>query len=234
VETASSLSKIGCEREYNFSIYHNKCRKNIPRLLGNDLTSTNQEDCEGLFELLSAKDVRMWEVYQKYRASVMNICFRDYLNSKCRSKGISEDWVGKIRSRYSINNQKATLTYYLVFDAKGECLHSDVAYDLENFIEIGIQIEDVQYRRFVDGEHSRRVFDKLKNDSSHTFFSNSWRNRKKKDHNYYKPHFIYQYDKPEEGAQFLSCSPQPYENIFEQVLRDLSYLNGKNGDIAWD
>jgi hypothetical protein len=117
-----------------------------------------------LFEKLN--EIKIWEGYQKMRASHL-------LNN------FNKNNIHNVLNSYGINNQKATITFSKLLN--------------KNY-EIGIQIENNQFRRFIRGvkheEFSKSLID------SNIFFRSNWKSpRDKKETLGYKPDFKYQYEK---------------------------------------
>ena len=120
-------------------------------------------------------EIKLWEGYQKMRASHLLYHFDRSL------KTADTD----VKTSYGINNQKVTINFSI---------------DLNDEYSIGIQIEDNQYRRFVAGPKHEKFAENLRvND---VFFNSKWLSPRKKNMMGYNPNFKYQYDKIEKPVMF--------------------------------
>jgi len=139
---------------------------------------------KGLYNKLNS--IKLWEGYQKLRASHMLFQFKT-----CNEQNVN--------STYSINNQKVTISFYV---------HINDSY------KIGIQIEDIQYRKFITGPKFNEFSESLR--LSNTFFDNTWVSPQKNTMLSYKPDFKYQYEKIDKMG---------FQVLFEKVKSDISYIN---------
>jgi hypothetical protein len=136
-----------------------------------------------LYNILN--EIKLWEGYQKLRAS--------HLITKYRETMDIEMYVG-----YDINNQKATLNFVLGLK--------------DNYI-IGIQIEDNQFRKFINGKKHIEFAESLR--TNNLFFDSKWRSPRKKTMLGYNPAFQYQYEK----IEILS-----FENLFNKVDNEIQNI----------
>jgi len=140
---ATLAEQLNISQEYDFAISLNKA----------------------LFNRLN--DIKLWEGYQKLRASHLLFCF-------------NKSNEHKLSATYSINNQKVTITFQS---------------SINNDYRIGIQIEDNQYRKFIIGPKHFQFSENLR--KNNIFFNNDWSSPLKKNMMSYKPDFKYQYEKIE-------------------------------------
>jgi hypothetical protein len=110
-------------------------------------------------------DIKLWEGYQKLRASHLLFCF-----NKSNTYNVT--------TAYGINNQKVTIDFVVPITSE---------------YKIGIQIEDNHYRKFIIGPKHVQFSENLRN--SNIFFNNIWKSPQKKTMMSYKPDFKYQYEK---------------------------------------
>lgn len=141
---------------------------------------------------LKLNDIKLWEGYQKLRASHLLNYFQPTVD------GVSVT--------YSINNQKATIDFFLA---------------LERGYTIGIQIEDVQFRKFVSGKNADQLADKLV--QKEIFFNSSFNGRGNKPYLNYGKVFKYQYEKID--------SSKPYDLIFTKINSELEEIINNRNDI---
>ncbi|MFB9862716.1 hypothetical protein [Rufibacter immobilis] len=134
---------------------------------------------------LKLNEIKLWEGYQKLRASHLLNLFKPEV----------ED----VSVFYSINNQKATIDFFL---------------QLNNDYTIGIQIEDIQFRKFVAGKKADQFADKLLEED--LFFESSFRGRGNKPYLNYGNVFKYQYTKIDTSKSF--------DWIFNQVNNELKSI----------
>lgn len=177
--------------------------------IANLLSPTKQYDfakshCENLFYDLN--DAGLWEGYQKLRASHLIACFK--------SSTIYSELPQGIKIGYSVNNKKATLDFYMTIGQ----------------YNIGIQIEDKQFRRFINGIQGQAVSDQLLTEG--IFFDQVFRSKKgnKNFLGYFERKFSYQYekidspisfddlfDKIKEGVQNIKSNQDRIENCISQI-----------------
>lgn len=133
----------------------------------------------------SLDKAKLWEGYQKLRASHLIACFK---NNKIYSK-LPED----IKLDYGVNHKKATL---------------DFSINLGNY-RIGIQIEDKQFRRYINGRGGRKVAEKLLAEG--IFFNRKFSSNRggKNFLGYFDGDFSYQYDTLE--------LPIAFDDLFEMI-----------------
>jgi hypothetical protein len=134
---------------------------------------------------LKLNDIKLWEGYQKLRAS--------HLLNKFQST--ADD----VLVAYSVNNQKATIDFYI---------------NLHEGYSIGIQIEDVQFRKFVSGKNAELFAKKLI--QKNLFFNTSFNGRGNKRYLNYGKVFKYQYTR-------LNPS-EAFETLFEKVNQELQEI----------
>jgi hypothetical protein len=138
---ASLTEQLNITQEYDFAI------------------SLNKE----LYNKLN--DIKLWESYQKLRASHLLFCF-------------NKSNIHNVTTAYGINNQKVTIDFVLPITSE---------------YKIGIQIEDNHYRKFIIGPKHVQFSENLR--SNNIFFNNVWMSPQKKTMMSYKPNFKYQYEK---------------------------------------
>lgn len=110
-------------------------------------------------------DIKLWEAYQKLRASHLLFHFNK-INTH------------NVIASYRINHQKVTIHFELNFTS---------AY------KIGIQIEDNQYRKFIIGPNHSKFAENLR--INNIFFDDKWNSPQSKNMMGYNPNFKYQYNK---------------------------------------
>jgi hypothetical protein len=110
-------------------------------------------------------EIKLWEGYQKLRASHLLNCFEEYN-------------IHQLKTAYRVNNQKATIDFFIV---------------VREEYRIGIQIEDNQLRRFLDGANADCIAHKLMSDE--IFFTKTFLSRSKKQFLKYGDKFRYQFEK---------------------------------------
>lgn len=144
-------------------------------------------------------EARLWEGYQKLRASHLISCFK---NSDIYSE-LPED----IKLAYGVNNKKATLDFYTT---------------LGNY-NIGIQIEDKQFRRFINGPQGEMVSNKLLSEG--IFFDQGFKSKKgnKNFLGYFERKFSYQYEKID--------SPISFDDLFEKIKDEFQNIKSNQARI---
>lgn len=138
---------------------------------------------KGLYNKLN--DIKLWEGYQKLRASHLLYHFKK-INSR------------NIFTGYSINNQKVTIDFTL---------------GLKDGYRIGIQIEDIQYRKFVFGRKAGKFTENLIGEN--VFFNDRFIGRGKKTYLNYGDVFKYQYEK---------IGSLTFKDLFDRVNNDLAEI----------
>lgn len=131
-------------------------------------------------------EIKIWEGYQKLRASHLI----DHFNKTNDHNVIS---------KYAVNGNKKSVLDFVV--------------ELKNGYNIGIQIEDKQYRKFITGKKYVEFSDNLK--VNNLFFSNNWLSPRKLKLMSYKPDFKYQY----EIIDVIS-----FKELFEKINNDISTI----------
>ncbi len=137
-------------------------------------------------------EIKLWEGYQKLRASHLLIHFN-------KSNTLN------ITTAYGINNQKATIDFVL---------------DLKDGYKLGIQIEDIQYRKFVIGRKAGKFAENLI--ASNLFLNNAFLGRGKKPYLNYGDTFKYQYEKIEKII---------FKDFFEKINNDFQNINNEIDNI---
>lgn len=133
---------------------------------------------------------KLWETYQK-------IC-ADRLINEYNLK-YNYDYV---KTGYSINNQKATLDFFI---------------ELNEEIKLGIQIENNQYRKFIISKSAEKDINSLI--EKNIFFNQEfYSNRAHNNHLKYGKEFKYQYNNPLLEANIS------YEKLFEAINKDLEFI----------
>jgi hypothetical protein len=143
-----------------------------------------------LFEQLNS--IKLWEGFQKLRASHLLLHF-----AKANTH--------QVQATYRINNQKVTIQF-LIPIVRG--------------YNMGIQIEDNQYRKFIFGPKHEQFADNLQ--QNHIFFDPAWLSPQKKNMCGYKPDFKYQYEK---------LLPMSFNQLFAKINADIQQINSKWNQI---
>ncbi len=130
-------------------------------------------------------EIKLWEGYQKLRASHLLIHF-----SKSNTHNVS--------TAYGINNQKATIDFVI---------------DLQDGYKLGVQIEDIQYRKFVIGKKAGKFAENLI--ENNLFLNNTFSGRGKKPYLNYGDSFKYQYEKIERLT---------FNDLFEKINNDIQNI----------
>ena len=136
-----------------------------------------------LFNLLNSYN--LWEPFQKMRASHLISLYK----KRCEKDNI--------KIRYGINNQKATIDFFV---------------EIMKNTEIGIQIENDQYRKFINTDNANIKIMALIDES--IFFSKSFRSPQNKLYLNYGERFKYQYDKIN--------NPVAMDLLFKSINSELS------------
>lgn len=130
-------------------------------------------------------EIKLWEGYQKLRASHLQ---HHFTNSNQHHLGTG----------YSINNQKATIDFVI---------------DLQDGYRLGIQIEDIQYRKFVVGKRAGTFAENLI--KNNLFLNDTFNGRGKKSYLNYGDQFKYQYEKIDNTT---------FENLFDKINNDFQEI----------
>ena len=149
-----------------------------------------------LFKLLN--DINFWEVYQKMRASHLKY---EYEN------GYQPKFLDKVG--YSINHQKATINFpYILING-----------NKKNVLEIGVQLENNQYRRYVSCKDAKKMFMRLSKER--VFLDGTIKHKKnKEDFLNYGEDWKYQYELIHNTDEQIN-----FHNLFTRINEDLEVLN---------
>jgi len=137
-------------------------------------------------------EIKLWEGYQKLRASHLLIHF-----------GKSNTY--NVATAYDINNQKATIDFVI---------------DLQDGYKLGVQIEDIQYRKFVIGRKAGKFAENLI--GNNLFLNNTFSGREKKPYLNYGDTFKFQYEKIERLT---------FTDLFEKINNDIQNINDEINNI---
>lgn len=129
--------------------------------------------------------IKLWEGFQKLRAGHLLLHF-------------GKENVHRVEASYRINNQKVTIQFLV---------------PIRNGYNIGIQIEDNQYRKFIYGPKHDQFAENLR--SKNIFFNLAWLSPRKKSMCGYNPNFRYQYEK---------LIPMRYNQLFAKINTDIDYV----------
>jgi hypothetical protein len=128
--------------------------------------------------------IKLWEGYQKMRASHLLYQYKKHN-------------IHGVKTGYSVNNQKATI---------------DFVVQLTEGYNVGIQIENDQYRKFISGKNAAGFASALiQND---VFLNKHFQGRGKKPFLNYGEHFKYQYEVLESALTF--------DELFACVNKDIA------------
>lgn len=156
--------------------------------------------------LETLEKVGLDNVYIKYRTSELT----NYIHKKISQKIKSE----KLSCDFSFNHKKGTINIF--YEVIEKCI-------------LGIQIEGNQYRYLLiikkDREDREKIATKLKKEK--LWFNNS----NKKEYCGYKPDFTYQYIKLTELFNKKELKDISYEEIAEQVIKDIKHLKENDDNI---
>lgn len=154
-------------------------------------------ETETLFKDLDG--IRLWEGYQKLRASHLIACFKN--------STIYSELPEGIKLAYGVNNKKATMDFYTT---------------IGNY-NIGIQIEDKQFRRFINGPQGEMISNKLLSEGM--FFDQGFKREKgtKNFLGYFERKFSYQYEKID--------SPISFDDLFEKIKDEFQYIKSNRARI---
>jgi len=130
-------------------------------------------------------EIKLWEGFQKLRASHLLIHF-------------TESNTHNVSTAYRINNQRATIDFVI---------------DLQDGYKLGIQIEDIQYRKFVIGNKAGKFAENLI--GNNLFLNNTFSGRGKKSYLNYGDSFKYQYEKIERLN---------FNDLFEKINNDIQNI----------
>lgn len=137
-------------------------------------------------------EIKLCEGYQKLRASHLLIHF-------------NKANIHNVKTGYGINNQKATIDFLI---------------DLKDGYKLGVQIEDIQYRKFVIGREAGKFAENLI--GSNLFFNNAFLGRGRKPYLNYGANFKYQYEKIERLT---------FKDLFEKINNDFQNIDNGIEDI---
>lgn len=138
-------------------------------------------------------EIKLWESYQKLRASH----FLHHLGNR-----------ENVFTRYSVNNQKATITIFI---------------QLKDNYQIGIEIEDKQFRKFVMGKKAEIFAQNLL--SNRIFFDEEFKGRGNKAFLCYGSVFRYQYKKINNKTSFQSLFNDIHSVLSEIEEQKISIEN---------
>jgi hypothetical protein len=187
--------------------------QNLHELASDDsLKVTNQYDFAiefnkgkgELFEFLNS--INFWEVYQKMRASHLKYEYE---------KRFKTEFLYKVE--YGINHQKATINFPIIFDStsiNGKTL------------EIGIQLENNQYRRYISCGDAEKMFIRLSKEG--VFIDRSIKHKKEKvDFLNYGKNWKYQYALIQNNKHEID-----FQKLFGKINEELSVLHDKHDKIV--
>ena len=129
--------------------------------------------------------IKFWEGDQKLRASHLLTHF-------------SKSNIHNLTTAYSIKDQKATIDFVL---------------NLRENYKLGVQIEDMQYRKFVKGKKAGKFAENLI--ESNLFLNNTFSGKGEKPYLKYGDSFKYQYEKIESLS---------FKNLFEKIDNDFQNI----------
>lgn len=155
--------------------------------------------------LETLEKVGLDNVYIKYRTSELT----NYIHKKISQEIKSE----RLNCDFAFNHKKGTINiFYEVID---KCI-------------LGIQIEGNQYRYILiikkDRENREKIAENLKEEKL-------WFNTNKKEYCGYEPDFTYQYIKLTELFNKKELKDISYEEIAEQVIKDIKHLKDNDDNI---
>lgn len=130
--------------------------------------------------------IKLWEGYQKMRAS--------HLLYQYNKHNIHD-----VKTGYSVNNQKATI---------------DFVVPITEGYNVGIQIENDQYRKFVSGKNAGGFASALI--QNEVFLNSAFQGRGKKPFLNYGEHFKYQYE--------VLVSVLTFDELFTRVNKDIAEI----------
>ncbi len=171
----------------------------------------NKDDGEekGLFSLLD--QIKFWEVYQKMRASHLK-----YEYEKFNRISI----IGPVV--YGIHHQRATINFPIkLLNEKGE-----------NELEIGIQLENDEFRKYVFCKNAGRMLDHMK--EKDVFFDKNYFSPSKKKYLNYGDKWKYQYTKIKNEIVGDSINYRTYNSLFKEINTELEVvIKNKEDIIKW-
>ena len=144
-----------------------------------------------LFKVLNS--YKLWETYQKICANNLLQVFN------------KENPSPKYHTRYFINHQKATIDFFI---------------ELKNEIEMGVQLEDNQYRKYIVAKgNAEKYFQKLY-ENKKFFLDEKFRSKKTPYEKFlkYGNYFRYQY------KEFEDNNDKKFNTLFPKIINDLDYL----------
>lgn len=136
-------------------------------------------------------EIKLWEGYQKLRSSHLLYHFNN------------RDDIG---TRYDINNQKATITFFIT---------------LSPGVEIGVEIEDKQFRRFVYCDGAEAIAQRLL--TRQLFFSSEFKGRGNRSFLSYGNDFRYQYERIENQTSF--------DDLFDRICEEFKIIRERRDEI---
>ena len=168
----------------------------------NEFNKDNGKE-KGLFSLLD--EIKFWEVYQKMRASHLKIEFEKFNKLS---------FIGPIV--YGIHHQRSTINFPVIFlerkDKKG------------NLLEIGIQLENNEFRRYIHCNQAQKLMDKMKENG--IFFDKNFISLSGKNNLNYGDRWKYQYEKIEKDSEITDFS-----KLFNKITNELNDLHNKKNEI---
>jgi hypothetical protein len=164
----------------------------------------------GLFSLLD--EIKFWEVYQKMRASHLKYEFEKFN---------SLSFIGPVV--YGIHNQRATINFpvILLLNEKNE-----------NILEVGVQLENDEFRKYVFCKNAGPLLDKMKEQD--IFFDKNYLSPNKKKYLNYGDKWKYQYKKIENEIVGGNIKYKSYEKLFSEIKTELEVVfKNKENIIKW-
>jgi hypothetical protein len=164
----------------------------------------------GLFSLLD--EIRFWEVYQKMRASHLKYEFEKFNKLS---------FIGPVV--YGIHHQRATINFpvVLLLNEKDE-----------KILEIGVQLENDEFRKYVYCKNAASLLDKMKNND--VFFDKNFISPNKKKYLSYGEKWKYQYKKIINQTDGKNIKYQSFKSLFKSINTELEVINNnKKNIIKW-
>jgi hypothetical protein len=161
--------------------------------LANLLPRTREYDFAIKFDqdlFKALNEIKFWEVYQKMRASDLIYDF-------------TKNYPG-VEVYYGINHQKATIGFYIEISG----------------YKIGIQLEDNQFRRYINGAKALEIGLEMQN--RNLFFKSNW--KQKVDFLKYGHDWRYQYE--------LKQQPYFFDDLFSDINCELDILRNNEHTIV--
>lgn len=181
IKTYRNVSEVISPENFTDNEYHKNLIQDYKEFISNlselaeSLPLTQEYDFANSYnaELFhKLNEIKLWESYQKLRASHFLHHFGNREN---------------VFTSHSVNNQKATITLFT---------------ELKDDYQIGIEIEDKQFRKFVRGKKAETFAQNLL--SSRIFFDEEFKGRGNKPFLKYGSVFRYQYKKIDNKTSFQS------------------------------